>query len=224
MSEAFGLGSIGWNRPLLAPAGFPGYSPRPRFVPAAGPQTQQRPVRPTRPSRLIDFARRRGTPLLVFSLIGTSIAYGAIRGGGYAVFVEQYGTPGDIIARNVGFPVSAVVITGENGLTEAEIFEASGITVKNSLAFLDVAEVRERLRAVPLVKDVSVRKLYPDHLAIEITERQPHALWQQDGHLSVVAADGTVIDTMRDGRLADLPFVVGDGANLHVADYLALLA
>src|SRR3954452_20825168 len=89
LSEALGLGSIAWNRPLLAPAGFPGYLPSPRFVLASGTQTQPRPARPTRPSRFIDFARRRGTPLLVFSLIGTSIAYGTIRGGGYAVFVEQ---------------------------------------------------------------------------------------------------------------------------------------
>src|SRR5881227_1511019 len=36
--------------------------------------------------------------------------------------------------------------------------------------------------------------------------------------------DGTVIDTMRDGRFAQLPFVVGEGANTHISDYLALLA
>src|SRR5947209_5464954 len=123
LSEALGLGSIAWNSPLLAPAGFPGYSPPPRFFPASGTQTQPCPARPTRPSTLIGFARRRGTSLLVFSLIGTSIAYGAIRGGGYAVFVEQYGTPADIVARTIGFPVAAVVITGESGLTESEILE-----------------------------------------------------------------------------------------------------
>jgi cell division protein FtsQ len=172
----------------------------------------------------VDFARRRGTALLVFSLIGTSISYGAVRGGGYAAFVEQYGTPADMVARNIGFAISAVTITGQSGLTESEVLEASGINPKNSLAFLDVAEVREHLRAVPLVKEASVRKLYPDRVLIEIIERQPYALWQQDGQVSVVAADGTAIDTMRDGRFADLPFVVGAGANTHLPDYLALIA
>jgi cell division protein FtsQ len=172
----------------------------------------------------VDFARRRGTALLVFSLIGTSIGYGAVRGGGYAAFVEQYGTPANVVARNIGFAISAVTITGQSGLTESEVLEASGINPKNSLAFLDVAEVRERLRAVPLVKEASVRKLYPDRVLIEIIERQPFALWQQEGQVSVVAADGTAIDTMRDGRFADLPFVVGAGANTHLPDYLALIA
>jgi cell division protein FtsQ len=225
LSEAFGLGSIAWDRPLLAAAGFPAHSAPSGFFVSAGARTQPaRLLRPFRHSRLVDFARRRGTALLVFSLIGTSIAYGGIRGGGYATFVEQYGTPADIIARNIGFPVSAVTITGQSGLTDSEVLEASGISSKNSLAFLNAGEVRDRLRAVPLVKDASVRKLYPDQVAIEITERQPYALWQQDGQLSVIAADGTVIDTMRDGRFAQLPFVVGEGANTHISDYLALLA
>jgi cell division protein FtsQ len=225
LSEALGLGSIAWNGPLLTAAGFPARSAASPFFPPAVRQMQPaRPVRSFRHSRFADFARRRGTALLITSLIGASIAYGGIRGGGYADFVEEYGTPGDIIARNIGFPISAVTITGESGLTEAEVLEASRISSKNSLAFLNAADVRERLRAVPLVKEASVRKLYPDQVAIEITERQPYALWQQDGHLSVIAADGTVIDTMRDGRFAQLPFVVGEGANTHISDYLALLA
>ncbi|MBV9393954.1 MAG: FtsQ-type POTRA domain-containing protein [Methylobacteriaceae bacterium] len=224
LSEAFGLSSIAWDRPLFAGAGFPAHSATSSLFRSAGAPTQPaRTPRAFRKSWFLDFARRRGTPLLVFSLIGTSIAYGAIRGGGYAAFVEQYGTLGDIVARNIGFPVAAVAISGESGLTQSEILEASGISGKNSLAFLDVAEIRDRLRAVPLVKEASVRKLYPDHVAIEITERQPYALWQQDGQLSVIAADGTVIDTMRDGRFAQLPFVVGEGANTHISDYLALI-
>ena len=224
LSEAFGLSSIAWNGPLFAAPGFSARSLQPPFSLSPGTRTQPaRSGSAFRQSRILDFARRRGTPLLVFSLIGTSIAYGAIRGGGYAAFVEQYGTPADIIARNIGFPISAVAVTGESGLTQSEILEASRISAKNSLAFLDAAEVRDHLRAVPLVKEASVRKLYPDQVAIEITERQPYALWQQDGQLSVIAADGTVIDTMRDGRFAELPFVVGEGANTHIADYLALI-
>jgi cell division protein FtsQ len=225
LSEALRLGSIVSERPLLAAIGFPAQSLGFAFASAA--RAQPRPALPPRPSRhskIVDFARRRGTALLVFSLIGTSIGYGAVRGGGYAAFVEQYGTPADMVARNIGFAISAVTITGQSGLTESEVLDASGINPKNSLAFLDVAEVRERLRAVPLVKEASVRKLYPDRVLIEIIERQPYALWQQEGQVSVVAADGTVIDTMRDGRFADLPFVVGAGANTHLPDYLALIA
>jgi cell division protein FtsQ len=223
LSQALGLGSIALERPLLAGIGFAPPT-TPVFTYPARRQVHTRRRRPSRESRLVDFARRRGTALLVCSLFGASISYGLVRGGSYAAFVEQYGAPSDIVARNVGFPIAAVAITGQSGLTEAEVLDASGIGPKNSLAFLDVDALRERLRAIPLVQEASIRKLYPDRLLIEIVERQAYALWQQDGHISVVAADGTVIDTMRDGRFADLPFVVGNGANAHLSEYLALVA
>jgi cell division protein FtsQ len=79
------------------------------------------------------------------------------------------------------------------------------------------------LRTLPLVKEVSVTKLYPDRLLIEIEERQAAALWQKDGAVNIVAADGMMIDPMRDRRLVNLPLVVGDDANLHLGQYLALL-
>jgi len=39
-----------------------------------------------------------------------------------------------------------------------------------------------------------------------------------------VAADGAVIDQMRDQRFAGLPFVVGDGANARMPEFAALVA
>jgi cell division protein FtsQ len=104
-----------------------------------------------------------------------------------------------------------------------EVLAAAGITPKSSLAFLSVGEVRERLEKVPLIKSASVRKLYPDELVVTLVEREPHALWQLDGELFVIAADGTVIDAMQDARFASLPLVVGGEANLRTKDYLALL-
>ena len=57
-----------------------------------------------------------------------------------------------------------------------------------------------------------------------MTEREPYALWQHDGELFVIAADGTV-DRPRCGTTAspNLPLVVGDEANARTKDYLALL-
>jgi len=44
---------------------------------------------------------------------------------------------------------------------------------------------------LPLVKSARVLKLYPDNLVIAIEEREPYALWQRDGKVAVIAADGT---------------------------------
>jgi cell division protein FtsQ len=86
-----------------------------------------------------------------------------------------------------------------------------------------VNDLRERLERVPLIKSASVRKLYPNELVIGLTEREPYALWQNNGELFIIAADGTVIDLMQDERFVDLPFVVGENANTRSKEYLALL-
>jgi cell division protein FtsQ len=68
-----------------------------------------------------------------------------------------------------------------------------------------------------------VLKLYPDRLQIGITERQPYALWQKDGQLSVIAEDGTVLEPYVARRFTGLPLVVGAGAKQRAKDILALI-
>ena len=48
-------------------------------------------------------------------------------------------------------------------------------------------------------------------------------MWQKDGQVHAIAADGALIDDVRDGRYVDLPFVVGEGANERVREFIALL-
>jgi len=51
----------------------------------------------------------------------------------------------------------------------------------------------------------------------------PYAIWQLDGEVKVVAADGTAIEPFNDARFLRLPHVVGKEANLRVKEYATLL-
>jgi len=157
------------------------------------------------------------------ALLAAAGAYGAVKGGHYAAFVAAEGEPADILAKALGFSIKAVTIAGERELKEQDILAVSGIGPRNSLLFLDVGKIRERLKQLPLVKEAAVTKLYPDRLLIEIEERQPFALWQCDGQVRIVAADGVPVAAMRDQRFIHLPLVVGAGANEKLDQYLALL-
>jgi cell division protein FtsQ len=193
---------------------------------------------PTRSPRLLRsasarrrFAASRGRgplprglgTLLTFGFFGAVAVAGLVGGGHLDEFQARHGEPHHALARAVGLGVETVTLSGIAQMTEAEVLAAAGVGPKTSLAFLSVAETRERLERVPLIKSASVRKLFPNELAVTLVEREPHAVWQLHGELFVVAADGTVIDGMRNGRFADLPFVVGEGANGRVKEYLALL-
>lgn len=156
-------------------------------------------------------------------MLGGVSAYGAVRGGAFAEAVARYGAPGDVLARTFGLGLETITIRGLTELKETEILAAADISNRNSLLFLDAQGVRERLMKLPLVRDAAVRKLFPSRVSIVITERQPYALWQKDGVVSVVSVDGTVIDTFHDDRFVALPFVVGEGANTHLEQFGALL-
>jgi len=116
-----------------------------------------------------------------------------------------------------------VKISGYTDLRESDVLALAGITPTVSLPFFDVAAARAALEAAPLISRASVRKLYPNQIVIEIVERTPYAVWQKDGDVHAIAADGAPIDEVNDGRYADLPFVVGEGANGRVREFVALL-
>lgn len=212
--------SLGWRRRdevALAAAG-----------PSARPVVLLRGERGRRGPLLVRFRFDRPAPrglgiALTLALLVGVAALGAVRGGHYQAFVQSEGGIGDFLAREFGFGVKVVTIAGEARLTESEVLAIAGISPKASLPFFDAEAAKARLETTPIIKQASVRKLYPDQIVIDMVERTPAALWQRDGEIRTVAADGAVIDQLRDLRLADLPFVVGAGANARLPEFTALL-
>ena len=47
-------------------------------------------------------------------------------------------------------------------------------------------------------------------------------MWQKDKQVSVIASDGTVVQSFVDARYANLPLVVGAGAEKAASDFLAI--
>jgi cell division protein FtsQ len=53
----------------------------------------------------------------------------------------------------------------------------------------------------------------PDSLVIDIVERKPAALWQNQGELALIDGSGIVLDHVPVDRMPDLPLLIGPGAN-----------
>jgi len=160
---------------------------------------------------------------LTLGIVLGAATFGATRGGRLGEFVASHGSLTDLVARKLGFGIETVTVSGATHMDESRILSIAGISSKSSLPFFDVAAARKRLEADPLVKQASVRKLYPNQIVVEIVERTPYGVWQKDGEVRAIAADGGAIDDVRDGRYFGLPFVVGDGANARVREFAELL-
>jgi cell division protein FtsQ len=199
-----------------------GYVPPSFSLPSLSFRLPRRPKKGVAVSALRRLPRFLGTGL-TFAFFGFVGAIGTVEGGHWAAIKSAYGEPHHILARAVGLGLNRIVVSGLQQLDERQLLLAAGITPNTSLAFLSAADIRERIERVPLVESASVRKLYPNELVIALTERAPHAIWQYDGELFVVASDGTQLDLLQDPHLVGLPFVVGEGANARTKEFLALL-
>ena len=157
-------------------------------------------------------------------LLLASVSYGAVKGGHVPQIIENAQDLCDAAANRLGFRIFEVALDGEHEVARDEILILAGITDHSSLLFFDAARARARLLANPWIADATVLKLYPDRLRIEIKERKPFALWQKDGRVSLVAADGTVLEATVPPRFNGLPRIIGKGAGQSARDFLALLA
>ncbi|HDV7284577.1 TPA: cell division protein FtsQ/DivIB [Mannheimia haemolytica] len=59
----------------------------------------------------------------------------------------------------------------------------------------NIQEVKDKLLSIPWVKDVAVRKLYPDRLSITLLEHKPVAIWNDT---NFVSEQGTVFSLPKD--------------------------
>jgi cell division protein FtsQ len=191
--------------------------------------------RPLSDLRALRFVRRWGDPLLELKvprgagasaaamLLLASTFYGVVKGGHAEAIAEQIQDICDSAANSVGFRISEVALAGEREVSREDILSLAGVTGRSSLLFLDPGQTRLRLLTNPWIEEATVLKLYPGRLRIAIKERQAFALWQKDGRVYLIAADGTVLETYVPQRFASLPLVVGDGAEREAQAILDLL-
>jgi cell division protein FtsQ len=156
-------------------------------------------------------------------LVASAVGYGVVEGRHLPALIDWAKDARDTAANALGFRIAEISLSGEKEVSREEILTTAGVTGRASLLFLDADAARARLMANPWIGDAAVLKLYPHRLQIKITERQAFALWQKDGRVEVIAADGTVLEPFVEHRYLGLPFVVGKGAQLQAKAFLDVL-
>jgi cell division protein FtsQ len=175
-------------------------------------------------SFLLEAHLPRGLGLVLSAaMILASIAYGVVKGDHVGTIVAALKDARDGAANAAGFRIMSIALAGNHHVSREEVLAVAGVTGTTSLLFLDVADMRERLKTNPWIADATVLKLYPGELQIGVKEREAFALWQKDGRVSVIADDGTVLEPYVAPRLVRLPLVVGSGAQANAKAFLALL-
>ncbi len=116
---------------------------------------------------------------------------------------------------DAGFRVRSVDVQGIKRMDPRPVYEIALDQKTTAMPLLDVAAIRQRLLEYGWVKDARVSRRFPDTLVIDIVERKPAALWQDEDRLTLIDAEGVVLDRVPVSQMPDLPLLIGKGANSH---------
>lgn len=150
------------------------------------------------------------------------IGAGVVQGGKAPLVVG-------VASSAIGLATDNISITGQVETAEYEVLAALGATSVSTLVAFDTRAARERLKALPWVRDAAIRKLYPGKLDVILVEKTAAAVWQYDDNLTVIDKSGALIDKfgisdLLNDRFSHLPHLVGDGAAAQAGSILPLVA
>lgn len=123
------------------------------------------------------------------------------------------------------FMVKLLAVEGASSSVEEDIREIFPLDLPSSSFDIDLAHVRSMIVGLPAVADANVRIRRGGTMVIEVSEREPVAVWRNWDGLGLVDAHGYVVaDIKRRAERADLPVIAGKGADRDVAGAMEILA
>jgi cell division protein FtsQ len=179
----------------------------------------------------VDQARANKLAGIVFGLFVVTIAAVVLVALDIPARAER--AAGTAVGR-AGFTVNGYQIVGLNHmdrkLVDAVVTDAlhraaaQADSDKAPQALVNASEIRRRLLAYGWVKDARVSRRLPDALVIDIVERIPAALWQNEGQLALIDSGGVVLDRVPVDKMPDLPLLIGPGANAEEQQLTRIMA
>ncbi len=123
------------------------------------------------------------------------------------------------------FTVSRLSIPDVSPDLAEQIEEASFVSLPISSLDIDVASIRSRIEALDAVERARVRILANGVLEVRAIERVPAVVWRSPDGLQLLDVNGVRVAEIDDRRRrADLPLIVGVGADRAVSEALEVIA
>lgn len=126
-------------------------------------------------------------------------------------------------SASMGFAVNDILVEGRVH-TDPDVLRAL-VNMERGDAILafDPAAAKAMIEQISWVREAHVERRLPDVIYIGLIERKPLALWQHQGRVRLIDADGVVLSDRDLAPFRDLMLVVGEKAPDHAAALALLL-
>ncbi len=128
------------------------------------------------------------------------------------------------MTADAGLSVEDVLVEGRKRTNAKAILNKLDVERGTPILSFSPSEAKAKIELLPWVKQAIVERRLPNVIYVQLTERQPLALWQQEGVLHVIDQSGEVIPTAKAAKFSSLPLIVGPDAPDHAKEILSLIA
>jgi len=101
-----------------------------------------------------------------------------------------------------------IEVTGIENVTRAQIMEVMGADIGRNIFFIPLSQQKSQLEQIPWVESASVMRFVPNRLRVEIHERTPVAFARVGPRISLIDAQGTLMELPPKHRYS-FPVIVG---------------
>ena len=130
--------------------------------------------------------------------------------------IEEY------LVTLTGAHIKTVIVIGASPKVEKLIRAKLGVKEGNSIFSLSTTNMLNNLKKIGWIKTVSVHKILPNIIKIEVTERIPIAIYYHNKYYTLIDKDGNFIESVN--KNPGLPLTSGAEANTKLFKILQILS
>ncbi len=153
-----------------------------------------------------------------------TIALGLVEGQHLDVNANPQKTLLGRIAPIFGYSAQTIRIAGLKRQNPEKVLAALGVEAGSPLVGFDAETAGKLLENIDWIEQAKVRRIFPNILEIDIVERVPFAIWQNEGRYYVIDRTGAAMSLDVVQFASHLPLVSGAGAQKAVYELFTQLA
>jgi cell division protein FtsQ len=123
-----------------------------------------------------------------------------------------------------GFFIKNVDIKGINHLNQKDILKIINSYNKKNIFNVDLKKIYNEITQNTWVEELSIKKIYPNTLKIDLIEKEPIAIWQNKSVYHLITKNGEIIlEANLNNFKKQLPIIIGKNAHKNVYSILQIL-
>ncbi|MBI4654129.1 MAG: FtsQ-type POTRA domain-containing protein [Nitrospirae bacterium] len=121
------------------------------------------------------------------------------------------------------FHLKDIIVTGNKNLEEDEIKDTINIGNNKGLLRISLKDVDRRLKALPWIRNVYLKKQFPDTLMVRVEEAAPAAILNLDNNFFLIDAEVNILEEIKEGKTPFLPVISEIDPKTNRADVIEAL-